>query len=189
MAAPRETGSRTTYKNGNKKKMNAHAFFWTAIASSLTVLALPGSAPMVAQALESPDTRGLRVIAGTDIPLAALTEEAGLSSRNVYGIAQNAHGFPWCATGRFRTVTEGAMALLDRHTGHLTRQAIGTGLRDAASLNAISTVHEDATGALWLGTGEAGILPSDPTARHLMQCKPDPTKPHSSRNSFQELRT
>lgn len=87
-------------------------------------------------------------------------------------------------TGRFWVLTNGGLASLDRRTGRFTRHTIATGLRDAASLNAIKDLHEDAHGVLWLGTEGAGVLKLDPAQGQLVQYKNDPANPHSLRNNF-----
>lgn len=86
--------------------------------------------------------------------------------------------------GRFWVLTNGGLASLDRRTGRFTRYAIATGLRDAASLNAIKDIHEDGDGVLWLGTEGAGVMKYDPAQGHLLQYKNDAANPHSLRNNF-----
>lgn len=86
--------------------------------------------------------------------------------------------------GNFWVLTSGGLASLDRRTGRFTRHAIAAGLRDAASLNAIKDLHEDAQGVLWLGTEGAGVLRLDPARGQFVQYKNDPANPHSLRNNF-----
>lgn len=86
--------------------------------------------------------------------------------------------------GRFWVLTNGGLASLDRHTGRFTRHAIAKGQRDAANLNALKDLHEDAHGVLWFGTEGAGVLRLDPAQGQLVQYKNDPASAHSLRNNF-----
>jgi hypothetical protein len=69
------------------------------IIPALIMLMLLGSATTPVRAQDVPDEVTLPVSIGTDIRFTALTGEEGLSSGNVYGIAQDNQGFLWFATG------------------------------------------------------------------------------------------
>jgi len=86
--------------------------------------------------------------------------------------------------GRFWVLTEQGICTLDRSTGLFTRYTLMPGQRDEPSLNAMSTIHEDDRGTLWLGTSGAGILKFDPVQRLFERYKNDPANPQSLRNNF-----
>ncbi|MDR7148391.1 ligand-binding sensor domain-containing protein/signal transduction histidine kinase [Hydrogenophaga palleronii] len=94
------------------------------------------------------------------------------------------HGMHEDRAGTFWVVTHKGMVSLDRRTNLFTRHTVVASQRDVASLHAITTIHEDATGTLWLGTGGAGVLKIDPAQRRLVQYKHDSANPHSLRNNF-----
>lgn len=156
--------------------MNVYAFLRTATASSLTMLALLGSVPMVVMAREPSDTVSLQVIAGTDIPFTALTGEDGLSSGNVYGIAQDAQGFLWFATG------DG----LSRYDGYAFRN-FRFDRNNPSSLghNTVVAIRPGRGGVLWLGTTGGGVDRFDPVTETFTHFRHDPKNPRSlSSNSI-----
>ncbi|OOG80673.1 hypothetical protein B0E41_19860 [Hydrogenophaga sp. A37] len=168
--------NRILYKNGDKNNMNVYAFLKAAIASSLSVLAFLGSAPMVAQAREPSDAVSLAVIAGTDIPFAALTGEAGLPSGNVYGIAQDTQGFLWFATG------DG----LSRFDGYAFRNfRFDRNNPNGLGHNTVVTIRPGRGGVLWLGTSGGGVDRFDPVTETFTHYRHDPNNPGSlSSNSI-----
>ena len=156
--------------------MNAYAFLRTAIASSLTVLALLGSVPTVVQAREPSEAMRLAVIAGTDIPFTALTGDAGLPSGNVYGIAQDTQGFLWFATG------DG----LSRYDGYAFRNfRFDRNNPNSLGHNTVVTIRLGLGGVLWLGTTGAGVDRFDPVTETFTHYRHDPGNPNSlSSNSI-----
>lgn len=156
--------------------MNAYALLRTGIVSSLAVLALLGSAPMVVHAGEPSEPVSLAVIAGTDRPFTAFTGEAGLPSGNVYGIAQDDQGFLWFATG------DG----LSRYDGYAFRTfRFDRSNPNSLGHNTVVAIRPGRGGVLWLGTTGGGVDRFDPVTETFTHHRHDPQNTNSlSSNSI-----
>jgi len=134
--------------------MKTHALLKTVIVPVLIMLALLGSPPM--QPAHAQDVQGtvtLPVIAGKDIRFTTLTSEDGLSSGNVFGIAQDEQGFLWFATG------DG----LSRYDGYSFRiYRFERGKANSLSNNSMVAVCQGRESVLWLATTGGGINRFDP---------------------------
>lgn len=148
--------------------MNACASLGTLITRFLAGLVLAGSVVSSAHARGIPDLAQLTVVPGRDAQFTALTGDAGLPSGNVYGIAQDAQGFLWFATG------DG----LSRYDGYSLRTFRFD--RDNPNSLAHNTVHAilpGRDGVLWLGTTGGGVDRFDPTTETFTHYRHDPSSP------------
>jgi len=152
------------------KRITLHACLKIVIIPALMMLMLLGSAPLPVQAQDAPGTVTLPVSTGTDIRFTALTGEEGLSSGNVYGIAQDDHGLLWFATG------DG----LSRYDGYSFRTyRFERGNPNSLTNNTVQAILEGQGGVLWLGTTGGGVDRFDPATETFTHFKHDPKDPNS----------
>jgi signal transduction histidine kinase/ligand-binding sensor domain-containing protein/DNA-binding NarL/FixJ family response regulator len=140
------------------------------IVSALILLSLLGAISMPAYAQDAPGTMTLPVSTGTDIRFTALTGEDGLSSGNVYGIAQDNRGFLWFATG------DG----LSRYDGYSFRvYRFDRGNPNSPSNNSIVAILQGQGNILWLATTGGGVDRFDPATETFTHYSHDPANPNS----------
>jgi signal transduction histidine kinase/ligand-binding sensor domain-containing protein/CheY-like chemotaxis protein len=140
------------------------------IASVILALLFTCSAPTLVQAQDAPSTVTLSVVAGPDIRFTALTGEEGLSSGNVYGIAQDERGFLWFATG------DG----LSRYDGYAFRiYRFERGNPNSLANNTVQSILRGRDGVLWLGTSGGGLDRFDPVTETFTHYRYNPDDPNS----------
>jgi ligand-binding sensor domain-containing protein/signal transduction histidine kinase len=123
-----------------------------------------------ARAANAPTTVTLQVVPGKDVTFTALTSTDGLSSAQVFGIAQDDNGFLWFATG------DG----LNRYDGYSLR-TFRFERDDPNSLtnNTMSGILRGRDGALWLPTTGGGLDRFDPATETFTHYRHDPANPNS----------
>lgn len=145
--------------------MKNYAFLKIIVVSAIIMLA-HSLVPVSTKAQVAPGTVTLPLVVGKDIRFTALTSEDGLSSGNVFGIAQDIQGFLWFATG------DG----LSRYDGYSFRiYRFDRGNANSLSNNSMIAVCKGRGGILWLATTGGGVNRFDPgteTFTHYLH-KPD----------------
>jgi len=71
------------------------------------------------------------------------------------------------------------LATLDRNTGVVTRYSFAQRPAGADTLTGVSSILEDATGQLWIGTHSDGLLKLDVQHRRALRYRNDPFNPES----------
>jgi ligand-binding sensor domain-containing protein/signal transduction histidine kinase len=150
-------------------------FPWHSILESIIILMMLGSLffdPLSTpvQARSIPKTVTLPVVAGRDIQFKALTGEEGLSSGQVFGIAQDDRGFLWFATG------DG----LNRYDGYSSRTyRFDRNNPNSLGNNSMTAILQGQGGILWLATTGEGVDRFDPATETFTHYRHDPDNPNS----------
>ena len=132
--------------------MKKYAFLKIIVVSTMIML-VHGLVPVYTKAQVAPDPVTLPLVEGKDIRFTALTSEDGLSSGNVFGIAQDIQGFLWFATG------DG----LSRYDGYSFRiYRFDHDNANSLSNNSMVAVCKGRGGILWLATTGGGVNRFDP---------------------------
>ncbi|MDM8551556.1 two-component regulator propeller domain-containing protein [Desulfobacterales bacterium HSG2] len=140
------------------------ALFKTILLAVL--LAISASAyVMSARAGDAPPTR-----AGQPLKFRHLTTENGLSNDNVWGIAQDSHGFMWFGTFDGLNRYDGSTVKVFRHDPDDPR---------SLSDNTIRGMCVDHTGTLWVGTWGKGLNQFDRKREQFVRYRHDPDDPRS----------
>lgn len=140
------------------------------IFPTLIMLLLLGSAPLPVQAQDTPGLVTLPVIAGEDIRFTTLTGEDGLSSGNVYGIAQDTQGFLWFATGD-------GLCRYDGYSYRIFR--FDRGNHNSLSNNSMTAILLGQGNILWLATTGSGVDRFDPATETFTHFSHNPNNPNS----------
>ncbi len=118
----------------------------------------------------------LPVVIGKDIRFTAFTGKEGLSSGNVFGMAQDAQGFLWFATA------DG----LNRYDGYSFQiYRFEHGNPNSLGNNSMITICPGQGGVLWLATTGSGVDRFEPATETFIHYRHDPDNPNSlSSNSI-----
>ncbi len=92
--------------------------------------------------------------------------------RDVYALQQDRQGFLWIGT-------EQGLYRFDRERQTSTHYTHDPDNPDSLSDNWVSTIHEDQTGTLWVGTYSAGLNRFDPESETFSRYQHSPTSPTS----------
>jgi signal transduction histidine kinase/ligand-binding sensor domain-containing protein/DNA-binding response OmpR family regulator len=150
--------------------MKIPALLERVLVSAAWLLSAQSLLPISVQAKDSSGTIILAVSAGKDIAFTALTSEDGLSSANMYGMAQDADGFLWFATD------DG----LDRYDGRSFRSfRFERGNANSPSSSSMRAIQRGRENRLWLATTSGGLDRFDPVTETFAHYRSDPDDPSS----------
>ncbi len=127
--------------------MGTNSFLKIIVVSALIML-VHSLGAVLAQSQVAPGTMVLPVVSGKNIRFTAFTGDEGLSSSNVFGMAQDDQGFLWFAT------TDG----LCRYDGYSFRiYRFEHGNPNSLGSNSMITICPGQGGVLWLASTGAGV--------------------------------
>jgi ligand-binding sensor domain-containing protein/signal transduction histidine kinase len=149
--------------------MGTNSFLKIITVSAMATL-IQGLGQVSAQDQVTPGTMVLPVVSGKDIRFTAFTGEEGLSSSNVFAMAQDDQGLLWFAT------TDG----LSRYDGYSFRVfRFEHGNPNSLSNNSMTDIIPGKGGILWLATTDGGVDRFDPATETFTHYRHDPDNPNS----------